>query len=97
VLGYSCYPYVQAFPNEQLDCWITGNINALEHFQGVPRIGVPDNTTTAVTKAHYYDPKLNPTYLDFAQYYGIAIMPARPYKPKDYLQNHIIFKNDASA
>ena len=82
-LGYSCYPFVEAFPNEQMDSWITGNINALEHFQGVPQIGVPDNTTTAVTKAHYYDPKLNPTYLDFAQYYGIAIMPARPAKPKD--------------
>jgi transposase len=83
VLGYSCYPYVEAFPNEQMDSWITANINALEHFQGVPRIGVPDNVTTAVTKPHYYDPKLNPTFLEFAQYYGIAIMPARPAKPKD--------------
>jgi transposase len=83
VLGYSCYPYVEAFPNEQMDSWIAANINALEHFQGVPKIGVPDNTATAVTKAHYYDPQLNPTYLDFAQYYGIAILPARPAKPKD--------------
>ena len=82
-LGYSCYPYVEAFPNEQMASWIRANINALEHYQGVPRAGVPDNTSTAVTKPHYFDPKLNPTYLDFAKHYGMAILPARPRKPKD--------------
>jgi hypothetical protein len=82
-LGYSCYPYVEAFPNEQMGSWITANVNMLEHYCGVPRAAVPDNTTTAVTKPHYFDPKLNPTYLDFAKHYGIAILPARPRKPKD--------------
>ena len=82
-LGYSCYPYVEAFPNEQMESWLMGNIHALEHYGGVPRMAVPDNTSTAVTKPHYYDTKLNPTYLDFAQHYGIAIVPARPYKAKD--------------
>jgi len=83
VLGYSCYPYAEAFPNEQMDSWITANIHALEHYGGVPKVAVPDNTTTAVTKPHYYDTKLNPKYLDFAQHYGIAIVPARPYKARD--------------
>jgi transposase len=83
VLGYSCYPYAEAFPNEQMESWLTANIHALEHYNGVPRVAVPDNVSTAVTKPNYYDPKLNPTYLDFAQHYGIAIMPARPYRPKD--------------
>jgi transposase len=83
VLGYSYYPYAEAFPNEQMESWLTANINALEHIGGVPRAAVPDNTTTAVTKPHYFDPRLNHTYLDFAQHYGMAIMPARPYRPKD--------------
>jgi transposase len=83
VLGYSGYPYAEAFPNEQHGCWLTGNIHALEHYGGVPRVGVPDNTATAVTKPHYYEPKLNTAYLGFAQHYGIAIVPARPYRPKD--------------
>jgi transposase len=83
VLGYSYYPYAEAFPNEQMGSWLTANINMLEYIGGIPRICVPDNTTTAVTKPHYFDPRLNPTYLDFAQHYGMAIMPARPYKPKD--------------
>jgi len=83
VLGYSYYPYAEAFPNEQIESWLTANINALEYLGGVPRMGVPDNTTTAVTKPHYFDPVLNPTYLEFAQHYGMAIVPARPRKPKD--------------
>jgi len=83
VLGYSCYPYCEAFPNEKMESWLTANIHALEYYGGIPRIAVPDNCTTAVTKPHYYDPKHNPIYLDFATHYGIAIMPARPYRPRD--------------
>ena len=83
VLGYSCYPYAEAFPNEQMASWLAANIHALEWYSGVPRIIVPDNATTAVTKPHYFDPKLNPAYLDFAQHYGVAIVPARPYKARD--------------
>jgi hypothetical protein len=30
-----------------------------------------------------YEPDLNPTYQDLAEHYGIAVIPARPYKPKD--------------
>jgi len=82
-LGYSCYPYAEAFPNEQMESWLTANIHTLEHYGGVPLVAVPDNATTAVTKPQYYDTKINPTYLDFAKHYDIAIVPARPYKARD--------------
>jgi transposase len=36
-----------------------------------------------VTKAHRYDPDLNPTYYNFALHCGFGIVPARPYKPRD--------------
>ena len=36
-----------------------------------------------MTKAHRYDPDLNPTYYNFALHYGFGIVPARPYKPRD--------------
>jgi transposase len=36
-----------------------------------------------VTKACRYEPDLHPTYAEFAAHYGTAILPARPYKPKD--------------
>jgi len=44
---------------------------------------VPDNTKTAVTRACRYDPDLNPTYQEFAVHYGMGVVPARPYRPRD--------------
>jgi len=34
-----------------------------------------------VTKACRYYPELNPSYNQLAAHYGVAVMPARPYKP----------------
>jgi transposase len=50
---------------------------------GVPALLVPDNTKVAVIKACLYDPVINRTYADMAAHYGTAVLPARPYKPRD--------------
>jgi hypothetical protein len=34
-----------------------------------------------VTKAHRYDPDLNPAYYNFALHCGSGMVPAPPYKP----------------
>ena len=34
-------------------------------------------------KADRYDPGLNRSYAEMAAHYGTAILPARPYKPRD--------------
>jgi len=44
---------------------------------------VPDNLKSGVNKACRYDPELNPSYQQLAAHYAVAVMPARPYKPKD--------------
>jgi transposase len=44
---------------------------------------VPDNLKSAVTHPGYYEPDLNPTYRDLAEHYGVAIIPARPYRARD--------------
>lgn len=44
---------------------------------------MPDNTKTGVIKACRYDPDLNPTYQEMAMQYGVGVVPARPYKPRD--------------
>ncbi len=49
----------------------------------MPQIVVPDNLKSAVTRPCFYEPELNATYADMAQHYGVAIIPARPYKPRD--------------
>ncbi len=50
---------------------------------GVPEIVVPDNLRSAVSKAHRYEPDINPSYRDLAEHYGVAVVPARARKPRD--------------
>jgi transposase len=83
VLGASSYTFALATLSQDLPHWIECHTRALEFFQGAPQLLIPDNAKTAVTRACRYDPDLNRTYLEFAQHYHIAVMPARPYKPKD--------------
>jgi len=82
-LGYSGYPYVEAFPDEGSENWLTAHTHAFEHMCGLPQVVIPDNCKTAITKPNYYDPALNPAYLDLARHYGVAVIPARVRKPKD--------------
>lgn len=83
VLGASSYTHAEATRDQQLETWLQAHIHALEFFGGVPRLAVPDNAKTAVTRPCRYDPDLNPTYQEFAVHYGMGIVPARPYKPRD--------------
>jgi transposase len=82
-LGDSSYPYVEAFPDEKLDKWLQAHVNALKYLGGIPRVIVPDNCKSATTKPNYYDPAINLSYWDFAQYYEVAILPARVRQPQD--------------
>ena len=57
--------------------------NALWYYGGVPKALVVDNLKAAVTKSSRYEPKVNETFADFADYYGAAVLPTRAYKPRD--------------
>jgi len=85
-LGDSGYPVVIAYPNEKSECWIAAHVETFNRLGGVPRVAVPDNCKTAVTKSNYYDPQLNKAYYDLALYYNIAIIPARVRVPVDKSQ-----------
>src|ERR1019366_5408884 len=52
-------------------------------FGGAPKLLVPDNLKSGVTKASFYDPEINRTYGAMAAHYSVGILPARPYKPRD--------------
>ncbi len=81
--GASNYLFAKATRGEDLQSWIKVNMDALTFFGCAPKVIVPDNLKSAVTKACRYEPEANPTYADFASHYGIAIMPTRPSAPKD--------------
>ena len=52
-------------------------------YGGVPEATTPDNLKSGITKACYYDPAANPSYLDLARHYGTVILPARAAHPRD--------------
>lgn len=82
-LGASNYTFAYATPTQGLAHWIDCHVRAFEFYQGAPKLLVPDNLRTGVSRACRYEPDLNRTYNDMAQHYGVAILPARPRKPRD--------------
>jgi transposase len=57
--------------------------NAFTGLGGVPRYVVIDNLKAGVHRAHRYDPDTNPSFIDFGNHHGFAVLPTRPRKPKD--------------
>lgn len=83
ILGGSQYTYVEAVESQRVEDFITCCENALHFFGGAPNAIVPDNLKSAVIKTNRYEPKINSNFAAFADHYGMAVMPARAYKPKD--------------
>ena len=83
VLGASSYTYAEATWTRNLWDWIHSHIRAFEFFQGTSCLVIPDNWKSGVKTPCYYEPELNRTYGDLAIHYGVGIMPARPYRPRD--------------
>ena len=50
---------------------------------GVTAITVPDNLKAGVTKPDFYEPDLNPSYREMAEFYGTTIIPARVGRARD--------------
>jgi len=82
-LGASSYTFAIAMRDQQMEAWLRAHGKAFEYCGGIPALVIPDNAKTGVSKAHRYDPDLNPTYYNFALHCGFGIVPARPYKPRD--------------
>jgi transposase len=83
VLGASNYCFAEATWTQSLPDWIASHARSFAYFGGVPWVVVPDNLKTGITKACFYEPDINPTYLDMANHYGTAVIPTRTRKPKD--------------
>jgi len=91
VMGGSNYTFAEATLSQQLEDWVMSHARAFEFFGAVPDIIVPDNLRSGTTRACKYDPDLNPTYQQLAAHYNVAILPARPRKPKDYVAPGIMY------
>ena len=83
VLSASNYTYAEASFSQSLPDWIGSHIRTFEFLGAVAALLVPDNLKSAIKHACRYEPEATSTYADMARHYGTAILPARPYKPRD--------------
>lgn len=83
VLGASNYTYAEATWSQELPEWIGAHVRLFRFIGGVVEILVPDNLRSGVTRAHRYEPEINPTYAELARHYGVAVIPARAARPRD--------------
>ena len=63
--------------------WLNCHVHAFNYFGGAARLLIPDNCKTATMSNTCYETILNRSYQELAEYYGIAIVPARVRKPQD--------------
>jgi len=83
VLGASSFTFACAVWSQTLPDWIGAHVRAFGYFGGVARQVVSDNLKAGITRACFHEPVVNRTYGAMAAHYGTAIVPARPYKPRD--------------
>ncbi|GMG85677.1 hypothetical protein LNKW23_49060 [Paralimibaculum aggregatum] len=83
MLGASNDTFVEASWTQTLPDRIASHVRMPEFFSGAPGQPVSDNLEAGVTKACFCEPKGNRSYADLAAHYGTAILPARPWRPRD--------------
>lgn len=83
VLGASSYTYAEATWSQQLPDWIASHVRCFEFLGAVPALLVPDNLKSAIKRACRFEPEATSTYEDLARHYATAILPARPFHPRD--------------
>jgi transposase len=83
VLPFSSYCFAVFVENQKLPTFIRAHQAMWTYFGGVTPYVVIDNLKAGVKKAHRYDPEINPTYCDYSNHAGFAVLPARPYTPRD--------------
>lgn len=83
VLGASNFTYACATPGQKAADWVASIIAALEFIGGVPRLLVPDQPRALMTRPDRYEPTSHRLLEELSQHYSLAVLPARPAKPRD--------------
>ncbi|ALL05457.1 transposase [Pedobacter sp. PACM 27299] len=82
-LPFSDYCFAMAVRSQRVDDFLYALECCLREIGGAPAVLVPDNLKSAVVKTDRFEPEINRALEDFANYYSITVIPARPRKPKD--------------
>ena len=82
VLSYSRKGYSEAVTRQDTETFLRCLENGLRSFGGCPLLLNLDNMKSAVLKADWFDPEINPKLTDFCRHYGMHVMPCRPAMPQ---------------
>jgi len=83
VLCHSRYAFAEFTWSQSSSDFLQSHVHMFNFFGGTAQVLSPDNLKSAVTKTHRYDPTINQAYTRLAEYYDIAVVPARVRTPKD--------------
>lgn len=81
-VGLSSFLFGEMFPDEKIPQFIQGVTDALESYDAVPAIFIPDNLKTAVTTHTKDRMELNSLFSDLESFYDVIVLPPPAYKPK---------------
>ena len=81
-LCWSRHQYVELVTHQNIETWLRCHENAFTWFGGVVKKIIIDNAKCAITKACYFEPKVQRSYEEFAQAYGFIISACPPGEPK---------------
>jgi transposase len=82
-LGASQRIFAKAYESQTLENWLGANADSFEFYGALAEILVIDNLRSGVTSPDRFEPVVNQAFAEFARHYGIAVIPARPRKPRD--------------
>jgi len=83
ILSHSRLPFIDFTYTQNEEEFSASNINMFEFYEGVTEYISLDNLKSGVIKADLYDPKINKSFGETAEYYGVFVNPCRVASPKD--------------
>lgn len=87
VMAMSSMTYGEFTLTQKRDDLMRSMERSFRYFGGVTPYVTVDNQKAAVDQAHWYDPDVNPGFIDFSNHWAFALIPARPYRPRDKAGN----------
>lgn len=83
ILAHSRLPFIEFVFTQTQTSFVQSHINMFEHFEGVVDYISLDNLKSGVLKPDLYEPKINKTYQEMADYYDVFLNPCRVATPTD--------------